>query len=520
MTGPQREIKGFLAQNTDLRGHLAPGDAVIACRKLASPYRTPPLSPAQALVRLGRVKRLNELGAAGPLHAATTAGAHADADPELRKFEAVFARDALRVDEFIGDIFPRLRRTTIYALAGVQGVEYNAAREEEPGKIVHEWRDPTDPIAQKITAQSGWGWPYYGAVDTTPLFIRAAIALIDADPGAGAEQVERRDRQQCLLVDSLANAIDWLCRRIDDDPDGLLTYQRSNPHGIENQIWRDSWDSLSHTDGGLVDYDQPVAALEAQVLTYDALIAAGRHFVGEGNRAASALKERAQRIRNAVLERFWIQDDRIGFFAPALDFSSTGIRRPLRTRLSDMGHLLASELLHGNDAHDCRVAIVRQLFSPGLLCSAGIRTLHADEVRYWPGGYHTGSSWLWQSMHIAKGLEKHGFAQLAVELRNRCHRVHLRTGLLPEFARGDDNRSVLNDRIIDVWQAADQHENRLEQPPQEIQAWTAASLYAARTKARERMRSLPPPTVIEKDILEELRDQPDGTAFETEPLSE
>jgi glycogen debranching enzyme len=513
MTGSRTEAKGLPARDADLRDHLAFGDAIITCRKLASPYRMPPLSTVRALLRLGRVDRLDELGAAGPLHAATTADTPADADPELRKFEAVFARDALLVIEFIGNIFPRLRRTTVYALAQVQGVEYDAAREEEPGKIVHEWRDSTDPVAQEITAQRGWGWPYYGAVDTTPLFIRTTVALLEADPAAGAAQVKQRDGRRCMLVDSLISAIGWLCRRMDDDPDGLLTYRRINPRGIENQIWRDSWDSLSHADGGLVNHDRPVAALDVQALAYDALVAAARHLrtrSAEETRAAGALDERAQRVRNAVLERFWIEDGGIGFFAGALDFSPTGARRPLRTRISDMGHLLKSGVLHGKNIHEYRDAVVRQLFSPGLLCAAGIRSLDAGEVRYWPGGYHTGNSWLWQSMHIADGLEQYGFAQLAEELRNRCHRVHLRTGLLPEFARGNDEIGVLNDRIVDVWQAADQRENRLEQPPQEVQAWTVASLYAAKRRTKEKVRPLPPPTRLEQDILEELPDRPDN----------
>lgn len=205
----------------------------------------------------------------------------------------------------------------------------------------------------------------------------------------------------------------------------------------------------------------------------------------------------------------------MGFLAAALDFSATGARRALRTRVGDMGHLLASGLLRGTDGdiRGRRDAVIRQLFSPGLLCSAGIRSLHADEVRYWPGGYHTGNSWLWQSMHIADGLEQHGFALLAEELRDRCRRVYLRTGLLPEFARGDDNRGVLNDRIVDLWQAADQRENRLEQPSQELQAWTVASLYAAKRRAGARARVLPPPTPLERDILAELPDRPERRAF-------
>lgn len=203
MTSPGRGPGEDARQlDPDVRARLTPGDVVVVCRELKSVFRTPPLSTARALLRLGRVDLLDELGAAGPLHAATTADARADADPELRKFEAVFARDALRVSEFIGGRFPRLRWATVHALARVQGLEHDAAREEEPGKIVHEWRDPTDPVAQRIAAESGWGWPYYGAVDTTPLFIRAVTGLLDSDPATGVAELERSDGGRCVLADS------------------------------------------------------------------------------------------------------------------------------------------------------------------------------------------------------------------------------------------------------------------------------------------------------------------------------
>jgi glycogen debranching enzyme len=497
----------------DVRAHLQPGDSVTSVRHLASRFRKPPLSAARALLLLGRVDRLEDLGEAGPLHAATTADSPVDADPELRKFEAVFGRDALRVNDFIGSRFPRLRRVTLNALAEAQGVEYDEAREEEPGKIVHEWRDAADPVARDITARNGWGWPYYGAVDTTPLYIIALASFIKDHAAAATTIVNRRDRPSLTLAESLADAITWLVQHLDRDPDGLLAFRRLNPRGIENQTWRDSWDSLSHADGTLPNHDQPVATLDLQALSYDALAAAAAHIrSNESHRPypPSELEERARQLRKSVMERFWIQANSGNYFAAAIEFTpSNQERRPLRSRISDMGHLLTSHILDGDDVRECRHAVVRQLFSPGLLCSAGIRSLHSEEARYWPGGYHTGTAWLWQSLHIANGLERHGFVHLAVELRNRCDGIHRHTGLFPEFARGDDDsRSVLNDRIVDIWQDADNRNNRLEQPPQEVQAWTAAGHYAMEERAREQAHKHGPETSsLELDILETIRDR-------------
>ncbi|MCA1603553.1 MAG: hypothetical protein LC776_18565 [Acidobacteria bacterium] len=391
-------------------------------------------------------------------------------------------------------------------LSASEAVERRNESEEEPGKIVHEWRDLADPVAQRITAESGWGWPYYGAVDTTPLFIRETVRSCDAEPSVLADEVVRLDGQRCSLANSLARAVSWICARIDDDPDGLLTYQRMNPKGIENQTWRDSWDSLSHADGSLPNWKKPIAALDVQVLAYEALIAAARIFrlgMLRSWQTPEELVERADRIRDSMFRRFWVDDGNDGFFAAALDFSESGVRRALRTKISDMGQMLASSLLIGNSPkiRECRENVVRRLFSPGLLCSAGIRSLHADEARCWPGGYHTGSSWLWQTMQIADGLERHDMHLLAQELRRRCWRVHMGTGLLPEFARGADDRRILNDRIVDIWQSDDQRRNRIEQPPQEVQAWTVASMYAAKRKyfLASRLPS-PDPSVFEEEI--------------------
>jgi hypothetical protein len=116
-------------------------------------------------------------------------------------------------------------------------------------------------------------------------------------------------------------------------------------------------------------------------------------------------------------------------------------------------------------------------------------------------------------MYIADGLERHGFALLARELRDRCRRLHLRTGLLPEFARGDDDCGILNERILDVWQAADRRKNRLEQPPQEVLAWTVASLYATKRRIGAQTQALSPPTSLERNILAELPALPEDHAF-------
>jgi glycogen debranching enzyme len=132
---------------------------------------TPPLSP----LALRHLRRLTN-GLADPPTADLPIN-DGESRPELRRF---FARDALRASFALADMIPALSLTTVVRLAQMQGVTYNAAREEEPGRIPHEIRDPDrDPAARALSERRGWGWgwPYYGAVDITPLFVLLLLRL-------------------------------------------------------------------------------------------------------------------------------------------------------------------------------------------------------------------------------------------------------------------------------------------------------------------------------------------------------
>src|SRR5438105_10569867 len=116
----------------------------------------------RTLCELGRVERLIELGTNGPLMA--SAGANS-------LFHCLFGRDALRMALDLLDDFPVVGRATIVELARLQGVRDNPRAEEEPGRILHEHRHPQDPQAIRLATESGWEFPYYGAVDTTPQWV-------------------------------------------------------------------------------------------------------------------------------------------------------------------------------------------------------------------------------------------------------------------------------------------------------------------------------------------------------------
>lgn len=160
-----------------------------------------------------------------------------------------------------------------------------------------------------------------------------------------------------------------------------------------------------------------------------------------------------------------------------------------------MGHVLNSHLLEGDSEEYVhkRNAVLNQLMSPEMLAISGIRTLACDERRYRAGAYHNGSVWIWDTHHVAKGARRHSttdtrFGAFADELDQRILQVVNTTGSFPEYVRGGDAIAT-NTRIIDVRDKTSRRINRVEQPPQEVQAWTVAAILA--TKRRRDERGLP-----------------------------
>src|SRR5581483_10207261 len=430
---------------------LLPGEEIVAVQELD--LVDPPEMPnaLDELCKLTGVERPEEIGENGPAVGARATEAN-EGESALRLFEVVFGRDSLTVALLVRDLFPKLLETTVLHLAAVQGVVYDARREEEPGRIAHEIRDPE--------TKGPWGYPYYGSVDATPLFIRAAVRAIERRPGFAVE-----------VGEAVHAAIGWLLRRLEADDLGLLTFLRANPDGLENQVWKDSWDSMSHDDGTVANHDAPVASVEAQALAYDALLEAAPLHP-----SPSALTAAAERLKGAVEEHLWLGD----FYAIGVDrHPATGAPRPLATRASNMGWLLDSRLLDGDEVAPRRRSIVELLMSDEFLAEGGIRTLSSREARFRPRAYHNGNCWGFDSYLISLGFERHGFVDEAQELRRRVAAACRATQRFPEFvAGGEPGSELIAKRIVDVYDERNHRRNRVEQPPQEIQGWTVATMVA------------------------------------------
>ena len=477
---------------------LLEGEVPILSEYIAPRRSLKKLSSLREITRLTNAPTSDDIGSHGPSIASLALESSAPVPEDQGLYSVVFGRDSLRVALDLIEYYPKLATTTILKLAETQGTAFNAAREEEYGRIVHEIRDPEDPIAKDITAKDGWDWPYYGSVDATPEFIRTINSYCTHyDPQGEVLKTEYIDRDGKVktVSDALVRAVDWLKTRVNDSSLGLLEFKSSIPRGIDNQAWKDSWDSYHHENGELANHDFGIASVEVQSITYEALHDAAdlyERLFGKVNEAQD-MRDMAENIKTVVKQKFWT-NDKGGYFVLGLDQDDRGNYRQLKIRTSNMGHLLNSRLLDGNDEETVhmRSSLLRQLRSPELLTVSGIRTLASDEVRFREGAYHNGTSWIWDTHHIAKGARRHSeepaFVEFADHLDQKILNVVDVLGSFPEYVRGG-NTIAINQYKIDVVDTNYGNRiNHVEQPPQEIQAWTVAAILATKHRLSKRNR--------------------------------
>lgn len=486
--------ESLLEEQLPLGFHLLPGEKLVSV--VTPPLRsfTRPPSSLQEVLRLTRATSMNDIGKYGPSVASLAMeGGQVAASGHLRLYEVLFGRDSLRVAMSLIDVAPQLARTTVLELARNQGTTHHKQREEEPGRIVHEVRDPHDPIAVALAEQRGWGWPYYGTVDATPEFIRTMAAYIKqtGDKAFMFEEYTDRDGKIRTIAHALELALQWIENRLGANEEGLLEYRSFIPLGIENQVWKDSWDSYSHHDGTVANYKGGIASIEVQGAVYDAFIDAAELLeqVMEMPGRALHLRLRAEWLKDTVMKEFWTED-KGGYFVIGTDRDETGKIRQINVRASNMGHLLNTRLLDSTDSETVRrkEAVIRQLLSPEMLAAAGVRTLASDEVRYREGSYHNGSVWLWDSHLVATGLRRHGYDDEADMLDQKILDVIDATHMLPEYVRGCSDEIRVNTKVISTFDETYQMPNTVEQLPQEVQAWTAAAVLEIKTRLSRESR--------------------------------
>jgi glycogen debranching enzyme len=379
---PGDDSRPRAASRTEVGTHPTVSELLAVAPKLETDWDPLKLTYARSLVDLAALRFYPREDSKGAVPAAG-----------LPWFQTLFGRDSLITSYQALHIVPELAANTLDVLASLQGTRRDDFRDEEPGKILHELR-----FGELTAFEERPHSPYYGSADGTMLFL---ILLDEYERFTG--DVERVRR----LEPNARAALAWIDEYGDRDGDGYVEYERRNTEtGLENQCWKDSWNSILFADGTMAKL--PRATCELQGYVYDARVRSARlaREIWNDDALAEKLEHQAGELKQSFNEDFWLEGR--GYYALALD----GDKKPVDSLTSNVGQLLWSGIVDDDRAEE----VVAHLLGPRLFSGWGVRTMAEGDGGYNPIGYHQGTVWPHDNSLIASGLRRYGYHDEAASI--------------------------------------------------------------------------------------------------------
>ncbi len=294
-------------------------------------------------------------------------------------FSCPFGRDGLITALEFLPWYPQIARGTLAFLAAHQGTKVEPFTDEEPGKILHEFRTGEMANCREIPYI-----PYYGSVDATALFLITLDAYLRwTDDRAFLEQIWPHAQA----------AARWLIDYGDQDGDTFIEYQRAQKTGIQNQGWKDAHDSVSYSDGRIAT--TPLALCEVQgyaFAAYQAMSTMAQKM--QSHDEAVYWEQAATRLQENFLRSFWWEEEQVFYMALDQD------KQPCDIVTSNAGQCLWTGIVPEDYAHK----IIHRLMRDDMFSGWGIHTLSQQAKRYNPMSYHNGSVWPHDSALVGAGF--------------------------------------------------------------------------------------------------------------------
>lgn len=332
-------------------------------------------------------------------------------------FLTLFGRDSIWAARMLLPLGTDLATGTLRTLARRQGSRIDPESGEAPGKIMHELRRHEFHLrGDQLTLPAA----YYGTVDATLLW----VSLLH-----DAWRWGLPDDEVAALLPHLEAALGWLAEHADADGDGFVEYLDTSGHGLANQGWKDSFDSIRFRDGRFAQ--APVALAEVQGYAHEAAVGGAALLDAFGRPGGDRWRDYAGGLAERFRARFWV-DGPLGA-QPALALDRD--KRPVDALTSNIGHLLGTGLLSAAES----AGVAELVSSTALSGGFGLRTMSDRDAAFSPLSYHCGSVWAHDTAIVLAGLARDGFAGPAARLADGL----LAAGeafdyRLPELYGGDD----------------------------------------------------------------------------------
>ena len=281
-------------------------------------------------------------------------------------------------------------------LARKQGHTLDRARNEEPGKILHEFRVGEMAHLDEIHT------PSYASIDSTLLFL-ILIARHASWSGNLDLFNELRGNVEC--------ALQWMAEYGDRNGDGYIEYWGKTDQGAPvNQGWKDSEDGIVREDGSFPE--PPISLVEVQGYAYLAKTGIADLFLrAERRKTAERLIQDAEELRAQFNRDFWMEEK--GCYCVALEGADG---RQVAVITSNAGQALWT----GITDPDRALRTAERLMREDMFAGWGVRTLSDREVHYNPFAYQLGSVWPFDNSLILAGFRRYGLDDDACRIFG-CH---------------------------------------------------------------------------------------------------
>jgi glycogen debranching enzyme len=348
-------------------------------------------------------------------------------------YDCPFGRDsAVTGDQVLPFQLEEVRDVLLFHAAHL-GTRWDPERAQVPGKAFHEKRGGELARLGKISHGIE---PYYGSIDSTPLFLRLFANYVIASGDLDFARQLWPQVELCLSY--IGYELERGC--------GWLVYGLDPKQALAHQGWKDSGHGIRRGDGSPSRH--PIALVEVQAYLYEALVKIARvceALASYGNGSdtdaaktvqAATLRKLAADLKGRFLEKFVTPDG--CFLALALDGQGpSGISKiaehQVLTVTTNAGHALSTGIL----PPDLATQVAQRLAQPDMLHRWGLVATASSTKGWNPEGYHDGI-WVWDNGEVLKGLCAVGATELAHHVIQRQFELvrHTPDGRMPELVCG------------------------------------------------------------------------------------